>query len=781
MRPFANYTVFAKYTVIVTLLLAFLLAGSSAPAFAQIIIDPPPGGPIPPPMPVVDPVRIEQQQVDVTVDGPVAQVHLTQRLRNHSAQTVEGSYLFPLPADAAISDFQMTVDGQVLEGKVLTKDDARHAYEEIVRRQRDPALLEYIGDNLFQVSLFPIPAGETRTIELTYVQILSQRDGLYHFRYPLRLQQYRAEPIKELAINITLQNQAGLRTIYSPNQDIMVERTSDESGQVTYRATDVRPEKDFSLYFGANQSPVGVNILSYKPAGEDGYFVLLAAPSVEVDADAVVARDIVMVVDISGSMQGEKFEQAKAAAHYVVDHLNADDRFNLIAFSTGVRLWQTALQPVQQELLQDAHDWIDKLNASGSTDINRALLEALAQFAGDQPARPAYLLFLTDGLPTQGETKIDKILTNVYDNRLSAVQLRLFPFGVGYDVNTDLLDTLSRELGGRSTYVQPEERIDEEVSHFYAGISTPVLSEVTLDFGNSTVVDDLYPYPLPDLFAGEQLVVAGRYREGKTVDVTLRGKINGDRIIYRYPAQHFVEAGGEPAVARLWAARKISALLAEVRAKGPAQELIDAIIELSLQYGIVTPYTSAFVPEPNLALPGPIEEELTGGDNGENLAPPAAISRESMAAKMADEMQNNSYEAVGQSAVAASEQLDQLANADVVESTQTMRFINGRTFVERPIEQTGGEGVAKRGLTLWVDTLYNTTMQLETITFGSDCYFALAQDPQVAEWLALSSDLIIVRDAQTALRIITLPTALEDSVLENPVEDQSCTGWSFNK
>ena len=352
---------------------------------------------------------------------------------------------------------------------------------------------------------------------------------------------------------------------------------------------------------------------------------------------------------------------------------------------------------------------------------------------------------------------------------------------MGYDVNTDLLDTLSRELGGRSTYVQPEERIDEEVSHFYAGISTPVLSEVTLDFGNSTVVDDLYPYPLPDLFAGEQLVVAGRYREGKTVDVTLRGKINGDRIIYRYPAQRFVEAGGEPAVARLWAARKISALLAEVRAKGPAQELIDAIIELSLHYGIVTPYTSAFVPEPNLALPGPIEEELTGGDNGENLAPPAAISRESMAAKMADEMQNNSYEAVGQSAVAASEQLDQLANADVVESTQTMRFINGRTFVERPIEQTGGEGVAKRGLTLWVDTLYNTTMQLETITFGSDCYFALAQDPQVAEWLALSSDLIIVRDAQTALRIITLPTALEDSVLENPVEDQSCTGWSFNK
>ena len=762
--------------VLVSIVLLLIGIGNSpAPLLAQIIIDPPPGGPVPPPMPVIDPVRIERQQVDIQIDGPVAQVHLTQLLRNHSAQTVEGTYVFPLPADAAISDFQMTVDGQTLEGQVLTKETARRTYEEIVRQQRDPALLEYIGDNLFQVSLFPIPAGATRTVELTYVQILTQRDGLYHFRYPLRLQQYSAEPIKELAINLTLRNQAGLRTIYSPNQEITVERTSDQSGQVTYRAMDVRPERDFSLYFGANGSPVGLNILSYKPAGEDGYFVLLAAPSVEVDAEAVIERDIVMVVDISGSMQGEKFQQAKVAAHYVVEHLNADDRFNLIAFSTGVRLWQTTLQPVTNATTQDAHDWIDRLNASGSTDINRALLEALAQFVGDQPTRPAYLLFLTDGLPTQGETEISRILANVRNNHLDAVQLRLFPFGVGYDVNTELLDTLSRELGGRSSYVQPEERIDEEVSHFYAGISTPVLSEVTLDFGNSTVIDELYPYPLPDLFAGEQLVVAGRYRAGKAVDVTLRGKINGDRIIYRYPAQHFVEAGGEPAVARLWAARKISDLLAQVRTKGPAQELIDAIVELSLQYGIVTPYTSAFVPEPNLALPGrPIEEDLTGGDEGQDLAPTAAaISRESMAAKMSDEMQNNSYEAVGQSAVAASEQLDQLANAAVVESTQNVRFINGRTFVERTVvEPIGAEEVDKRGLTLWVDTLYNSDMQLDTIAFGSDCYFVLAQDPQVAEWLALAPDLIIVRDAQHALRITTLTTT---------VENQSCVGWSFNE
>lgn len=760
----------SKSTVLWGVLLALLLAAHGTPLlFAQgMIIDPPPGGPLPQPL-LLAPIRIEKQQVDVLIDGPMAEVHLTQLLRNHAAQPVEGTYLFPLPADAAISDFQMTVDGQVVEGQILTKEAARQTYEAIVRQQRDPALLEYMGHNLFQVSIFPIPAGATRQVELTYNQLLTQRDGLYEFQYPLRTHPYSAEPIQELIIYLTLRNQAGLRTIYSPTYDITVERTADTSAQVTYRATDARPDHDFALYFGANAGQIGLNILSYKPAGEDGYFVLLAAPSVEVDAEAVVARDMVMVVDISGSMQGEKIEQAKVAAHYVVDHLNADDRFNLIAFSTGVRLWQTQLQPVATTTQQAAHEWIDDLQATGSTDINRALLEALAQFGGVPTTRPACLLFLTDGLPTQGETAIDRILDNVRNNLPEAVQLRLFPFGVGFDVNTELLDTLSRELRGRSSYVQPDERIDEEVSHFYAGISTPVLSDVTLAFGNNTVVDELYPYPLPDLFAGEQLVVAGRYHGAAVADVTLRGKINGERIIYRYPAQPFVTAGGEPAVARLWAARKISALLDQVRQQGPAQELIDAIVELSLHYGIITPYTSAFVPEPNLAVPGATDGNIGGSEERADLtATPAAMARENVAAKMANQMQSDTYDSVGQAAVAASERLDELANAPVIQSVPEIRFINGRTFIKRTVV----EGTDPTELTLWVDTLYTEDMQLETVQFGDDCYFALTQEPQLAAWLALSPDLIVVRDGQTALRITTLPA---------PVADQPCMGWSSTR
>ena len=761
------------------LVMLYFVVGASLTLAQGIIIDPPPGGP-PLPRPLVAaPIRIEQQRVDVAIDGPLAQVHLTQVIRNHSAQTVEGSYVFPLPADAAISDFQMTVDGQVIEGQILTKEEARRTYEEIVRQQRDPALLQYIGHDLFQVNVFPIPAGATRKLELNYSQILEVRDGLYQFRYPLQMQQTSAAPIQSLEIAIAIRNQPGLRTIYSPNYEITVARISDANAQVSYQATDVRPDQDFVLYFGADEQAVGLNLLSYKPAGEDGYFVLLAAPSVETAADAIVERDLIMVLDISGSMQGEKIEQAKAAAHYVVDHLNGADRFNLIAFSTGVRLWQTQVQSVTTANLQDAHDWIDTLTATGSTDINRALLEALAQLGNDQATRPAYLLFLTDGLPTQGETDIARILDNARNNRPAAVDLRLFPFGVGFDVNTELLDTLSRELGGRSSYVQPDERIDEEVSHFYAAISTPVLTDVTLEFAGEPVVDELYPTPLPDLFAGEQLVIAGRYHTanagaGTQIDVTLRGKINGTRITYRYPAQAVAAAGGEPAVARLWAARKISALIGQVRATGPVPELIDAIVELSLQYGIVTPYTAAFVPEPGIVLNGAPNQLAPGGSqDGDVLSyAPQELSREQVANALSDQMQTDSYAKVGEAAVAASVRLDELANASVIQNEQMMRFSNERTFIGRNVVEGREQSSEQMGLTLWVDTLYTDDMTLETVQFGGDCYFALAEVPQVAAWLALSPDIIIVRDAKTALRITTVPTTLQE---------QTCPVWSSDK
>jgi len=783
-------------------LLLFVLVQSliATPLAAQIIIDPPPGGP-PPPLPLpapIDQIQVERQQVDVVVDGPLAQVHLTQILRNDSVRPIEGTYLFPLPENAAIGDFQMTVNGEVIEGELLHKEEARRTYEEIVRQRRDPALLEYLGRDLFQVSVFPIPAGETRTLELSYSQILTAQDGLVQLRYPLETRQFTSAPIEELSINIELVNQPGLRTIYSPTFAIATTRLSDSQATVTYAARTYRPEGDFTLYFGTNESAIGVNLLSYQPAGNDGYFVLLAAPSVERTAKAIVQRDIVLVVDVSGSMSGDKLQQAIGALHYVVDQLNPDDRFNLIAFSTGVKLWQSTLQAVTPAAQEAAHRWIDHLSATGSTDMNRALLEALAQLPtsvedanGGQLDRPAYVLFLTDGLPTQGERDSEQIIANVFANRSADQTLRLFTFGVGYDVNTTLLDTLSGELGGRSSYVRPEERIDEEVGHFYQGISAPVLSDVMLDvaatsdvagtsaLSHTITIDDLYPYPLPDLFAGEQLVIAGRYhlppaaadQETVSVQVTLRGKVNGATILYRYPGQHVVTAGGEAAVARLWAARKIGTMLQQIRRSGPDPELIDAIIALSLEYGIVTPYTSSYVPEP-------VDQLMNGASGGQQSAADAFATPASAAASNA--MDNDvaavaapasqeeaaavslrMQQVVGADAVAMSETIGELQTGNVAQRTQGAKYVAGRTFVPQPVIQNHEEYL----LTRWIDTRYNERMQVQPVLFGSDCYFAMLSAAQsasdrgdriaFAEWLSVAPELILVLDDAHALLITT--------------------------
>lgn len=726
----------------------FVYYGSVAPlarVWAQdIIIEPPPGQPISPSVP---PLALASHQVDVVIDGPVATVHLTQIFRNDSSRPVEGTYLFPLPDDAAISDFQMTVDGKTLEGKLLSKEEARRIYEEIVRRQRDPALLQYVGHGLFQASVFPIPAGATRKLELSYTQVVAQHDGLYQFRYPLRTQQTRATPIEALAIHIELRHQPGLRTVYSPNYNISVDRVGDDSAKIGYAATHVQPETDFQLYFGADQKTIGLNLLSYKPAGEDGFFVLLAAPGIDVEPQQVVQRDVVMVVDVSGSMQGEKIEQARKAAHFIVDHLNPGDRFNLISFSTGVRLWKANLQPSGQTSAKDAHTWINQLSATGSTDINRALLEALGQFQNtsqNDTNRPAYLLFMTDGLPTQGETAPPRIIDNVLHNKPAQRSIRLFTFGVGFDVNTDLLDTLSQELSGRSSYVKPEEQIDEEVSQFYSQVSTPVLSEVTLDFGNKVTVDEVYPYPLPDLFAGEQLVVAGRYHGGADVAVSLRGVVNGQKSLYQYPNQHFVATGGEPFVARLWATRKIGALLTQVRRTGANQELINEITNLSLQYGVVTPYTAYLVEEPNV-------QPTQGQDHAQAPAQPRAVQAQAAATVESKIAADAAAPASGAAAVSASEARTELETATNLQAQQAVRYVNGKTFVPQGwVKTTDGAQVQ-----LWVDTRYTDKMKLETVVFGSARYFSLSRQPQVAGWLAVSPELVLVVDKDKAIRITT--------------------------
>ncbi len=698
-----------------------LLIGPSVPALADGIIIPDASPRIP--IEQVPYLTIKYHRVTVTIEGQVATTHVDQVFVNEGRFEVEGTYIFPLPEEAAISEFAMWVDGEKLEGQVLERDEARRIYEDIVRRRRDPALLEYVGRDAFQASIYPIPPRGERRIELEYSEVLDMDNGLVEYLYPLNTEKFSPRPLEEVTVNVTIRSNEPLKALYSPSHEVDIVREDDFHAVVGYEEYDVKPDRDFVLYYTVSPEDVGVNLLSYKPErGSNGFFLLLAAPKVELDSRQIIAKDVILVLDVSGSMRGEKIEQAKEALNFVLNSLNDEDRFNIIAFSTSTRPYARDLVPADE--WGEARDFVGRLEASGSTDINRALLEALSMVDEE---RPTILIFLTDGLPTVGEVDIDRIIENVVD--AAPDNARIFPFGVGYDVNTTLLDTIAENHRGASGYVRPEEAIDEKVSTFYAKVSTPLLADMEIDFGNVDV-EDIYPYPLPDLFAGTQLVVVGRYRDGGDATITLTGEVNDQRQTFRYDDVRFQRLGGEEFIARLWATRKIGYLLQQIRLHGEAGELVDEIVELSIRYGIVTPYTSFLVEETEMALREEGRVRIV----------------EAVEVEVEKEVQ-----ASGEAAVDRSVQEKALSQAAAPVPQATMApGMAGRATDEygyeiSPVKYVGDKTfVLHNGI--WTDTGFDPDkLEPVPVSFGSDDYFALiAARPEWGRYFALGDHVIVV-------------------------------------
>ncbi|MDQ4075529.1 MAG: VWA domain-containing protein [Chloroflexota bacterium] len=700
---------------VVTMLVGVLPASAQGP-----IVEPPDDVIVEPVVPQRG-VTLEliEERVEVTVEGQMATTRVAQTFRNPSEWVLEGEYLFPLPSDAAIRDMDMTVDGKKLEGELMTAEQAREIYEEIVRRRMDPALLEWMGNGLFRTRIFPIPPGETRLIELEYTQLLTPEGGLFHYRFPLR-QGGVNQVVQDVSVTVTLEGEAPLHAIYSPSHEVDIIREGERSAVVGWEGRNVTLDEDFSLFWSVSPEAIELNLLSFKERGEDGFFLLLAAPTIEPPSDTLVARDVVVVLDVSGSMEGEKLVQAKEALDYVLTHLNPLDRFNVIAFSTGTRRFAQGLQATSE--VEAARRWVDDLQASGSTDISRALLEAME--LGRDSERPLLLLFLTDGLPTAGVVESEEILRLAEQNAPEGI--RLFTFGVGYDVDTVLLDALATEMRGTSSYVTPEERIDEEISAFYEKVSTPVLADIALDW-DSALVEEVYPSPLPDLFAGQQLVVVGRYREGGPLTLTLEGTVNGEKQSFRYEELRLTEAGESDAtwLPRLWATRKIGTLLQSIRLHGENPEAVEEIVDLAIRHGIVTPYTTFLVDE---------GADFFGEGAREELVEEAPAMEAAVSGAAAVE------EAEAASDLALSERAAPVPSAPI---TPAIRVVGSQSFVQRDGR--------------WIDTRYEERMEVVEVPFGSEAYFDLAgRSNEIARYLSVGVPLIVVVD-DVAYEIVENP------------------------
>ena len=699
-------------------------------------------GPLPPvirpPLPIVPPpppilpcwLTLTSHSVAVQINDQVATTRIDQVFRNDTGRDLEGTYVFPLPDDATVSSFSMFVDGQQITGEVLGRDEARRLYESIVRANRDPALLEFVGRGAFQANVFPVPAGGQRTLRLEYSQVLTKDSGLIRYVYPTAAERFSARPSQETSFSISITSTQPLRSIYSPTHDVIVTRTGENAATATWSSKNDKTaqpslRRSFELVYGVSADPVGLSLTSTKPANEDGYFLLLAAPSLQLATTAALPKDVTLVFDTSGSMAGVKIDQAKAALRYVLNRLNPSDRFSLVAFSSTVNPFAGGMQPASER--DRALTFVDGLVATGGTNIDEALTTSLKAAASSVSAtRPHIVVFVTDGLPTVGPQQPEQIIANAKKAAAEGSKSRVFTFGVGYDVNTTLLDKLASDFGGTSAYVRPDENLEEAVSSFYAKVSSPVLTDLALDFGDAGVYD-VFPTRLPDLYAGTQLVVTGRYRKPGPIDVTLRGTAAGQpqSFTLRGATLAATPIKTQEALPRLWAGRKIGFLLNEIRLRGAARELIDEVVALATRFGIATPYTSIFVPEPSIR-PG--------------VPPPAPLNTTQGRAAAADTLLQGLTAAptAGAGAVQNSLGTNKLQEAQSVQSADTTGV---QTVADKTFQLVNG---------IWNDLSATPPPPEERIQvpFASDQYFQLLDaHPNAASYLSVGPHILLELNA----------------------------------
>lgn len=685
---------------------------------------PPPPRLVPPALiPPVTPVRLDRMDVTVDIDGRIAATTVDLVFHNPGLRPDEATLLFPLPPDTAISDFSLTIDGQTLEGEVLDRDVAARIYADIVRRQKDPALLEYVGHTVLRARVFPVPPGGESRLTLRFTQPLPEENGTLRYRLPLSAGADVAPMLSRLTIAARVSNERGIGSLFSPTQTMRFDRQGETLMTASYEAANVPARGAFELTVLPAGEAVPAGLIAYRTPGEDGFFMLLLAPPLR--EEAVVDKDLLLVLDTSGSMAGEKIRQAKAALRFVLNRLNPGDRFNVIAFSSAVDRFATSLQPVSA--VPDALAFVDRLQAAGSTNINDALLAALAMADRE---RPTTIIFLTDGMPTVGEQRPARILENVRDHAPTSV--RLFVFGVGDDVNTTLLDGLATQNRGTSQYVPEREDVEESVSRLYGRISAPQLTDVRLDFGEAHVYD-IYPQPIPDLFGGQTLFVYGRYRNATSVTVRLTGTSRDGPQSFTFENMQLTDNSRQAAyIPHLWAQVKVGTLLREIRLRGPdrSRELIDEVVALSTRYGIVTPYTSFLVLEPNALSPQAaataVARAAAAPTSGAGATGAAAQTGALVAATPAPLATRTPVPAPPGLVVPA-------ALAPAAERVLEQRFVADKSFVLR-------DGV-------WTDTAYQPGTETVTVAFASDAYFdLLARLPELGPYFALGERVIVVFD-----------------------------------
>lgn len=740
--------------LLLALMTAWLVCSSSV-SWAQglmIVVDRPMPLPRPLPRPPGPTPRItyaiKELDVHAKLVDQIARVQVSQTFVNTCGVQIEAQFVFPLPYDGAIDQLTLLVDGKEYPAKLLPAAEARARYEAIVRSNRDPALLEWIGTGMFQTNVFPIPPGAERKITLTYNQLLRKDHGLTDFLFPLSTAKYTGKPLEKLNIQVAIESSADIKNLYSPTHPVDVQRADAKHAVVKWTRQNDVPASDFRLLYDVGSGPLSARVISYRPnENDDGYFLMLASPPVADNMGERPKKTVLFVVDKSGSMSGKKIEQAKAALKFVMNNLREGDLFNIVAYDGNVESFKPELERYNDDTRKAAIGYVEGLYAGGGTNIHGSLTAALGQLKDS--SRPNFVLFLTDGLPTIGETNETKIVAAA--KGANGVRARVLPFGVGYDVNSRLLDKIARENFGLSEYVRPEEDIEAHVAKVYSRIASPVMTDVAVNFEFDAVrtedgppINRQYPASVVDLFEGEQLVIVGRYKKPGVAKISISGKVGSEAKKFDFPADFAVKSsdGSFGFVEKLWATRRIGEIIDQIDLHGKNAELVKELVDLSTKHGILTPYTS-FLADENSTRSFALSERLEQAESRlDRLS--AADGKAGVAQRATKGGFQNALSAPAPASAGAGGAVYREIDSDKDVRLKGIKQNHNETvYARRLADEPGKKGrqVLVTPETAQLD-LQKDKAQIKEIERFSEEYFALVRDNTIAEnqLLALQED-----------------------------------------
>lgn len=560
---------------------------------------------------------VELTSIDarVVIRERTARTTLDIHLLNPGSQQAEAVLLLPVPGQAVVSSFAF--DGETAEptARLLPRDEARRTYDDIVRRLKDPALLEFAGYNLIRSSVFPIPAGGQQHLRISYDHILKVDGDRVDYILP------RSEALANMvpwSLDVRIEEARPISVVYSPSHSLVQTRLDTAGKVIRLHCARSSDPGAFRLSYLLERVGMSASLLAYPdPSIGGGYFLLMAGLPVKAASEEQrVPRAVTIVIDRSGSMAGEKLEQTLAAAVQVIEALEPKESFNIIDYASDVASFAAQPVPKTRENVLAARHYLASIRPTGGTNIHDALLASVRQ--KETPGQLSIILFLTDGLPTVGRTGESEIREMV--KKANTGGKRIFTFGVGHDVNVPLLDAISDETRAMGTYVLPGEDVEVKVAAVFRRLGGPLLSDLALEVRDAAGVPttralrELLPSRLPDLFEGDQLVLLGQYKTEEKLSFQLTGNYLGHKRSFRFSFDLAQASFQNAFVPRLWAGRKITFLVDQIRQGSAAdnsgsltgvdifsdprfRELADEILRLSTRFGILSEYTSFLATE----------------------------------------------------------------------------------------------------------------------------------------------------------------------------------------